>query len=198
MAGALLYQKVITKLQQQGASRDSEFPEISLLNYPFSEMLTGDINNSQVRNELLAALAQVGRFSDYVYIACQTLHGFLQTNELTDCKVVSLLDLTKQALAATQQAVVVVASKTSREFNLHPKYLECECEYVECDQSEAAIDAILAGIDTPINWLEDLARDKAVILGCTEFSVATQHSKSKFVDPIELAAEDIVSKFTEN
>ena len=195
MAGALLYQRVIEKLQREGACRDADFPTILLLNYPFSEMLSEKLDNNKVREELITALSQVSKSVDHVYIACQTLHGFLEAPELDEFKVVSLLALTKQAIGKNTKNIAVVASRTSRHFALHPKYLELPCEYVECDQSEVAIDAILSGKMPDLTWFEMLSKKHRVILGCTEFSVALQKSIGDFIDPIELAADDIVRKF---
>ncbi len=193
MAGALLYQQVITILQANGSWRDADFPAILLMNVPFSEMLSGETDNPVVKKELLHSLNFISNQVDYVYIACQTLHTFLTPEEMIKNKVVSLLSLTKAALAK-RNTVSVVASKTSRLSDLHSRHMGIECRYLEPDKAERAIEAILRGDTNKLIWLEALAKEEDILLGCTEFSVATQHSSGRFIDPIKLAANDIVKK----
>lgn len=194
MAGALLYQRVIESLQAKGAWQDADFPEIILLNIPFSEMLFGKTENKKVRAELLTALSYLAQTVDYIYIACQTLHIFLSQEEMKQYKIVSLLSLISLALTKKDN-ISVVASMTSRLFNLHTKHLHIPCHYLEPERSERAIEDILKGKSPNLEWLEKLAVENEIILGCTEFSVALQKTTGKFIDPITLAATDIIDKF---
>lgn len=195
MAGALLYQLVIQKLQKKGAWNDADFPQIIIFNVPFSNMLAGETENSIVRNELIESLTFLSQHSEYIYIACQTLHAFLTQDEIKQFKVVSLLTLIQQALHQELRPIKVVGSKTSRRFDLHGKALARPCDYIETDKAEQAIDSILKGEQPNLLWLEQQASLHPVILGCTEFSVALQGSSMPFIDPIELAAQDMVDKF---
>lgn len=200
MAGNLLYQRTIELLQCKGAWKDADFPYLILVNVPFSEMLTEIFNDTQVRGELIDALTFSVANADYVYIACQTLHAFLTPEEIEKFKVVSLLSLTNTYLIEQRiPAVCVVASKTSRNLDLHPKAFSVPCEYIEHERAENSIDDILKGSLAPLDWLKDLAvhTEKPIVLGCTEFSVAMQLYRARYIDPIELAANDIVQKFLE-
>lgn len=195
MAGSLLYRRVIEILQTKGAWRDADFPEILLLNVPFSEMLTGELNYNQVRSELLSALKLVSQSTNYIYIACQTLHAYLLQDEFTQYNIVNLLSLIKPILKNKKKARVV-ASKTSRLTNLHSKLLGMPCEYLEPTRAERAIDEILKGNLSGLEWLEELNEEQEIVLGCTEFSVDVERNNGCFIDPIQLAANDIVAKFT--
>jgi aspartate/glutamate racemase len=195
MAGALLYQLVIKILQARGAWHDADFPEILLLNIPFSDMLSTKIDSNKIRIELLDAVRFTSHYVDYVYVACQTLHVFLTPDDIIQYKIISLLDLIKPNLVTNTNRILVVGSHTSRLFQLHSKLLQVNCCYAEPDLSEQAINSILKGKMPDLSWLEELAKENTVILGCTEFSIAMQKSKIAFIDPIKLAAHDIVNKF---
>jgi len=68
---------------------------------------------------------------------------------------------------------------------------------VNASESDKLINTILKG-DTPdLRRLEKLTLDNTDILGCTELSVACRHMSANFVDPVELAALDIMQKFIE-
>lgn len=196
MAGCLMYQYVIQKLQQQGAWRDSDFPEILLFNVPFSDMLSSDTDNAKIRRELLHAIQFLHQHVDYIYIACQTLHAYLQPDEFSKYKVLSLLSIIKDTLTPDYNIPLVVASKTSRVFNLHPSVFPCS--FAEEELSDQAIENILRGGTPDLKWLEALAEKNTVILGCTEFSVVAKNSASKYIDPIVLAATDLINIFMDS
>jgi aspartate/glutamate racemase len=196
MAGALLYEKVIEKLQAKGAWQDHDFPSIILMNVPFSPMIDGQLDNQSVREELLNSLSYLSEHCDRIYIACQTLHLYLNEEEIKKFQVISLLQLTKEAIKAHQAPIKVIASKTSRLSNLHGKYVDNACEYVADKQAEDAIEAILKGQAIDMTWAENIAEKEALLLGCTEFSVALKDSKAVgIIDPIMLAAEDIIADY---
>lgn len=196
MAGALLYELVIEKLQAKGAWRDQDFPNILLHNIPFANMLNGHADCDIVRNQLLAALCFLKRYCDFIYISCQTLHAFLSPEEIKQNKVVSLLDLIKARIQNEDKNIFVIASNTSRLINLHSKALNKACKYIEPNRAEQAIGKVLRGEPSDLYWVENIAHQQIVILGCTEFSVALRSTKAPYIiDPIKLAANDIVQKF---
>ncbi|MBA4696098.1 MAG: hypothetical protein H2069_01760 [Legionella sp.] len=145
MAGALLYQRVIALLQEKGAWRDGDFPFITLVNLPFSDMLDGNFSCPVITKELLKGLSFLRKQSDYIYIACQTLHAYLSVENIKEFGVVSLLNLLNQALQQETREIQIVASKISRLFNLHGKNIDKICTYIEHQRSENAIDEILKG-----------------------------------------------------
>lgn len=197
MAGALLYQQIIELLQARGAWQDSDFPAITIMNVPFSNMLDNTKQDGIVREELLRALGQLSLQVDYIYIACQTLHAFLTEAEIQQFGVVSLLELMKGEVASTSKPIWVAASNTSRRFNLHGELTSAEVQYLDPKKSDEAIKAVLGGCKPNLNWLIEKSFDNTIILGCTEFSVSCQGMKFQWIDPIHLAALDVVKKFIE-
>ncbi|MCH9755591.1 MAG: hypothetical protein K0U37_00160 [Gammaproteobacteria bacterium] len=194
MAGALLYQKAIEKLQAEGCFKDADFPEILLYNYPFSNMLEGTLDKASIRSQLENTLMFLAQTVDVIYIACQTLHLFLPKARLKALKVVSLLDLVNVAVRPHNK-LYVVASKTSCENKLHETYLKPLCECLDVTKSEAAIVSILKGKTPSLDWIEQASREYPVLLGCTEYSVALAKSTWNLIDPITLATNDLVRRF---
>lgn len=195
MAGATLYQTVIQGLQEKGAYHDADFPEILLYNYPFSDMLDGNGSNYMVSQQLDEALSLLAEHVDHIYIACQTLHLFLPKERLEALKVISLIDLIDKHCQDMKQSLAVVASLTSALNNLHPDALNIECHYIEKERSQNAIVAILQGKEPDLAWLHEASLNQPVLLGCTEYSVTLQNSAWNIVDPIKLAAQDIIHRF---
>jgi len=196
MAGALMYEQVINKLQLKGAWLDHHFPSILLMNVPFSPMLDGNGDNPRVQQELLDALELLKPQCHRIYIACQTLHLFLTEEQLNHYGVISLLHLTQKAVSTEKRSLKVIASKTSRQSDLHGQWLKRPCNYVEPELAEQAIEAILKGQHPDMQWAVTLAKKNPLLLGCTEFSVALKDCSSEgIIDPVLLAAEDIVSHY---
>ena len=199
MAGLMLYRHVIEILQKKGAWHDADFPHIQLQNVPFSIMLDGDTSNPVVRNELINVLTFLSEHNDHVNIACQTLHTFLTQDEIGKYKVISLLELIKESLDNQHTELHVIGSVTSRVFDLHSKMIGLLCHYVAPEKAEPAIDEILKGNAVDLTWVEDMANNKPMILGCTEFCVALHNSTAPYlIDPLKLAASDIVKRFVRN
>ena len=79
MAGALLFNKIIKICQQRYAcASDADFPFISLVNYPFADMLTTEKNHAILSRQLDEVFRS---FTDnrisICAIACNTLHTYL-------------------------------------------------------------------------------------------------------------------------
>lgn len=107
MAGALLYKKIIENYQTQwGAVQDQDFPEIALINYPFSAMLSGlesASNECRLRSELEICLVQLRNLGcKRVGIACNTLYAFLppclEGIEIIDMPAISLQEANRRSL----------------------------------------------------------------------------------------------------
>ena len=161
-------------------------------------MLEGSVEAPGVRESLLQALEELSTHCDQIIIACQTVHLFLEQEEFDKYKVQSLLKLTAAALPNDEQPLKVIASKTSRQNDLHGQWFNRPCEYIMADRAEAAIDAILKGQAPDMSWAEAIARETPLLLGCTEFSVALADSDAPhIIDPITLAAQHIVDDFVD-
>lgn len=79
LAGAALFEKLLRTAQIQfGCWKDADFPKIFLINFPFSEMLSGEVDAAQIRRELNSCLTQLrNNGAEVLAIACNTLHAFL-------------------------------------------------------------------------------------------------------------------------
>jgi aspartate/glutamate racemase len=196
MAGALLYTHIITLCQKRGAWQDCDFPDILLRNVPFSPMLGGQKHQPVVKNQLHQALKSLKNHVDYIYIACQTLHGFLSLEDMERFKVVSLLDIIQQATHLEKRPVSIIASQTSCAMGLHLPFLPKGSSYIEQERSSYAIETILKGHRPDMHWVEDMAKETPLLLGCTEFSVALKACENPLIiDPLKEAADNAVERF---
>ncbi|MDF1757544.1 MAG: hypothetical protein P1U74_04530 [Legionellaceae bacterium] len=196
MAGVLLYRQIIELIQAQGGWEDADFPNIVMMNIPFSDMLGGGGNDAKVRNELLLSLQRLSAQVDYIYIACQTLHAFLSRSEMEEYNVINLLDLIKAEIGMSRKPILVAASNTSRRFNLHAEITSlATVQYFNPNECDSAIQAILRGSTPDLSWLIKKSFENNIVLGCTEFSVSCYGMKFNWIDPIQLAAIDVVKKF---
>lgn len=60
IAGVLLLERIFTLATKlYGCSRDKDFPKVILLSFPFTEMLTPEMDIRQLRNELKHCLTQL-------------------------------------------------------------------------------------------------------------------------------------------
>lgn len=198
MAGVLLYRQTIELLQAQGAWQDSDFPKIFLMNIPFIDMLDNKKNDVLVRNQLIKSLEELYTKVDYVYIACQTLHAYLTPDELIYYRIISLLHLIKTELYSLDKPLWVVASSTSRRLNLHSQIHRSRVRYLNPQACDQAIQSILRGLKPNLNWIIEKTFNSTVVLGCTEFSVSCEGLGFQWIDPIHLAALDIVRKFIQH
>lgn len=187
-AGGILYIQVAREFQRHGAWRDAHFPFVTTINFPFVEMLEEPVDSKEVRLAAQSAIEHMISYQqcDYVVIACNTLHLFIPGK--SPKQFINLVELTKQALPEGK-VPLVFASKTSAEGNLHGKLFGREVEYYDPEKSQVLIDAILAGKKPDLSFIEELAKTRTVVLGCTEYSAALAESYAPFIDPLKLVAQ---------
>jgi aspartate/glutamate racemase len=188
MAGISLLKQTISLFQKNGAWRDSDFPEIHLISYPFSDMLSKNFDRDKVKAELAHCIRSLQRNCQHIAIACNTLHLFLPEQTLP--QLVNIIELVKAKLPKGTTPLVV-ASQTSAAENLHGRLLRMDCEYWQPKTSQAIIDDILKNKKVDLTWLADLAKTRSVILGCSEYSLALEPlaPTQGLIDPIKLAAQ---------
>ncbi|MDF2530335.1 MAG: Asp/Glu/Hydantoin racemase family protein [Gammaproteobacteria bacterium] len=189
MAGISLLRQTIRLFQCHGAWKDADFPEIHLINFPFSEMLSKQFDQEKLSAELLQCFRSL-RYCEHIVIACNTLHLFLPEGQIP--YLVNLIKLIKSKIPIGARPLVL-ASHTSASENLHGRLLGMDCEYWEPKKSQKLIDEILQGKQIELDWLLDLAKRRVVILGCTEYSLALEHLPNiqGLIDPIKLAAQTL-------
>lgn len=203
LAGAFLLERVLSLSNKTyGCYRDSDFPKIFLISFPFSEMLSSNINIAKLRNELSTCLNQLrNNGASVLAIACNTLHAFLdEQDELSD--LVHLPRVLAEEIPLSEIPLVFCTS-TSTQFGLHKRFFPCVYPDSQTQgQVDEIIDQILQGIDR-ITILEKLQKllqaqaEKTVILGCTELSLFTTSlslPNKLIIDPLEVVANKILEK----
>jgi len=198
MAGVMLLQRIFTLAgSQYGCFRDADFPEVQLLSFPFSEMLTEERDEAKVRAELSVCLKRLQSSGATVLaIACNTLHAFL--DEIPD----GLIHLPKVTAGEIPAGVVplVLCTSTSSQFGLHKRFFPCTYpsagDQVRVDQ---LIDQILKGENVAEQLTALIEQQEActIILGCTELSLFTKDltdTKKLIIDPLEITANRILEQ----
>jgi aspartate racemase len=207
LAGALLLERVLSLSgSAYGCYKDADFPKVFLLSYPFSEMLSPEMDATRLQTELNECLAQLRKNGAAVLaIACNTLHLFLDENG----NVSDLIHLPRATAAEIPSAVnpLVFCTSISTQFRLHQRFFPCL--YPDSD-TQVQIDRIIARILKGEDH-QSIAHDlcnivqrqcaNTIILGCTELSLFTKSLLSCnkcIIDPIEIAAKKILEQVFKN
>lgn len=193
MAGIVLCRQIIRECQTKyRCEKDADFPKLILLSYPFSEMLSNEVNVEQIKNELKACIHNLRKFgADLIGIACITLYAFL--DEVGD----DLVNLPKVLQAAKLEDPLVLSTSTTRSFSLFKQFSYPN----ERDQKEVdlIIDSIMRGNDMSKRIVQLIKSQdaKTIVLGCTELSLCKDQlgqMHKTIVDPIELLARKMVER----
>lgn len=203
LAGAFLLERVLSLSNKTyGCYRDSDFPKVFLISFPFSEMLSVTTNTARLRNELSGCLDQLRtNGASVLAIACNTLHAFLdEKDELDD--LVHLPRVVASKIPLNEKPLVLCTS-TSVTLGLHKRFFSCTYPDSKTQvEVDLIIDEILQGVDKEIviKKLEKLIRvqtENTVILGCTELSLFQANlslSNKLIIDPLEVAANKLLEK----
>ncbi len=202
LAGAALLDRVLRLSQvMYGCNKDADFPKVILISFPFSEMLTGDIDIENVRKELKDSLRELRQNGAAVLgIACNTLHAFLDEDEQYDDLI-----LLPQAVAGKvdRDVPLVLCTSTSVRFNLHKRFFPCN--YLDPErqrQLDEVIEWILAGKEETavVQRLIEIingVQTRTIVLGCTEISLFKDPLALlgiRVIDPLDILAEAILKK----
>ena len=191
VAGLLLFKKIIKICQKDyGCIKDSDFPEIIVHSFPFSDMLDKP-KEELVASELKKSLQFLEDLDcNLILIACNTLHGFLDKLQ-NDKKLINLIDETKKQMSDQS---LVLCTNTSSQKKLYGQ---------NCQAVDELINKVLARKHSLSDslWLKSNIEEKAdsldsVVLGCSELSVLLDEypiniDGVEILDPLE-----IVSKIT--
>ena len=219
MASCQLYKEIIEECQRRDCKEDSDFPEIVVLNYPFSAMLR--VQDCRMNEQALIVELQycfdyfAERTIDVVVIACNTLHVLV---DKVDCKVSNFLNIVattmQYALQQNMKRVLVLGSDTTIQLQLYRSEV---IEYVVPEVSDQlivneAIKNILTGKieEQDAYRLVDLAKKyyqakpfDAIILACTELPLLKEYFNSlihveleqvKILDTLTLLASCVVQE----
>jgi aspartate racemase len=198
----LLDYLVVLSSSTYGCYQDADYPEISLLSYPFSDMLSPQLDERIVREELGTCLQRLrNQGAAVLAIACNTLHNFLdQSDDRED--FVNLPRLLKKAIPKGEVPLVLCTS-TSRNLGLHKGYYSCAFPSQQTQvQVDEIIDRTLQGQDANsvlLDLLRLIEKEAAptIILGCTELSLYAKQLSAcgkTILDPLEVTAKEILEK----
>ena len=202
-AGAFLLERVLSISSKiYGCYRDSDFPKIFLISFPFSEMLSPAIDSATLQNELSACLNQLrNNGASILAIACNTLHAFLDEKEgLED--LVHLPRVLAKEIPLFNKPLILCTS-TSARFGLHKRFFPCVYPDAQTQkQVDEIIDDTLRGMERKnvLKRLEELIQAQAestLILGCTELSLFTADlslPNKCIIDPLEVVANKILER----
>lgn len=217
MAGALLFQKIIQNCQKlYSCQADADFPSITLLSYPFAQMLQNPDRTQKtlLKEQLNECLFNFVRNDiEIAAIACNTLHEFLDPSTTKPPTFLHMIEEIAWMLQQSQiKHTLVLCSTTAAECQLHKKYFDCQYPSQTFQvQIQGCIDQILVGkqsreeaqvlayqLNTYLAELEETTI--GLVLGCTEFSVFNEQfpllsngldARFCVVDPNQIMAEKI-------
>lgn len=203
LAGSLLLQRVFSQAGSvYGCYRDADFPEVLLLSFPFSNMLSPDCNEILVKEELAQALHRLKTYGASVLaIACNTLHAFLDENKDIE-GLIHLPKMLAEVIPASLAPLVLCTSMAAR-YKLHQRFFACQ--YPEDTMQlriDRLIEKILQGERQEVLLLElqeiiESQRTHTIILGCTElsmFSTSLAIPHKLIIDPLEIMVSRLLEE----
>jgi aspartate racemase len=184
-----------------GCWKDEDFPKVTLISFPFADMLAEEIGVSQIQSELKACLTTLRlNGASVIAIACNTLHAFLDEEPRGD--LLQLPQIAAEAISALD-IPLVLSTSTSVRFGLYQSHFPCIYpDAVGQKEIDRIIVRILQGNETG-GVLEDLQSfinaqsASTIVLGCTELSLYTNallQCKKRIIDPLNLMARQIINK----
>lgn len=207
LAGAILFERVVTLLNKKyGCARDADYPKIFLISYPFSDMLSSDLDAVRIRGELREGLDQLrGSGASVLAIACNTLHAFLTEEDQLD----DLVHFPREVGAAISSLEIplVLCTSSSVRFKLHQRFFPCSYPDPSLQEEvDSLIDLILKDGKQAlaIKILERVVESQpasTVVLGCTELSIIAPLLSKRgktIIDPLEIVANKILERSFNN
>lgn len=223
MASCQLYKEIITICQEKyGCRDDADFPEIILISYPFSDMITPEDrrkNESNLENELNYCFNHFKAVHvPIVGIACNTLHTIVKNMQVDIPQFIPIMDATlKFAEKQGCKRLLILGSRTTLSLNLYSSQtIECLKPSLE-DQEiiNKVIDTILAGKilkedSEALSKIASAMYEKepfdGIVLGCTELPLLHEQyplcvkkaAKPPLVlDTIKILAQEMVKRSVE-
>lgn len=188
MASCLLYQEIIRICQKSyGCQNDRDFPEIIIINYPFSDMLCmQDVekNKTTLINQLQECFNRLEQHDvEIAVIACNTLHTFLKYIQ-TSIKISVRVDKVVAEYIKQEKLnnIAVFSTETTVALGLYQKPCTSNSVVYTDEQQKLTlvINNILGGtisqyeINSFCKIIEALFKKSlfdGIVLGCTELSL---------------------------
>ncbi len=218
MSSCLLYKFIIQECQQKfGCKKDEDFPEIVLINYPFSDVVSvQDVLGSKatIESELQFCIDKLKEYGvDVFVIACNTLHVFL---DRLDFKNLRFLNIVKNTVDYVKQQnlkkLLILGTKATNKSRIYDN-LGIETIYLQdLDQQKISqiICKILSGNFTQkdSDLISKIIYQKSkkeffdgVVLACTDFAVLQEQFPIRLtekniliLDSLKILTEKIVSE----
>jgi aspartate racemase len=207
LAGALLLERILSlSISLYGCYRDADFPKVVLISFPFSEMLSADADEAQLRTEIKQCLEQLrAQGASVIAIGCNTLHAFLDE----DRDAQDLVHLPRELGAVMELSIeplmepLVLCTSTSVRLGLHKQFFRCSYPDSSTQaEVDALIDLVLKGgeKESIVAKLGELLRNQTaqvIVLGCTElslFSKDLQTGGKLIIDPLDIMARKVLEK----
>lgn len=212
MASCQLYKMIVEICQKKhGCKNDFDFPEIVLISYPFTDMLSKETlmsNKNILTLQLQRCLDTLhAQGCDIVAIACNTLHTLLDEIKIPNLTFVLITEVVlRKAQELSLSRLLLLATSTSVECGL---YSTTAMDIMKPNKNEqVCVDRIIKHILNGTICLSDAAflahiikRNKVegVILGCTELPLLHEKYQFNEMSPIQildsslLLAEALVS-----
>lgn len=197
MAGLLLSERIFSLASSlYRCQKDRDFPQVTLISYPFSEMLSFASEEPLTKelDSVLITLKQTG--AEVLAIACNTIHAFLANKDYPS--LIHMPEITKKAMRGRK--AIVLCTTTSMQKGIHKP-----CVYPDRatqGRIDLLIDQVLKGVNRSVCSKELLRivkslddQECSVVLGCTELSLikdALTPLKREIIDPLAIVAMEIV------
>ncbi len=221
MAGCKLYEKIIKICQKKyGCKDDKDFPEIIIISYPFSDMLTVSdrhTHGEKLRYELQYCFDKFSQENIKISaIACNTLHTMLSDGITPTENFVHIVEST-YAWAKEQnlKKLLILGTQTTLGLNLY--YSSTIESIIPNCVDQITINKIINNIlegDTTLSDAQQLGEIitlyakthdiDGVILGCTELPllheahslevICDQTKKIEVLDTLEILADEMVKR----
>jgi aspartate racemase len=191
-AGAHFYSELIKAYQRDGAMKDSDFPEVVLLNIPFNGTDNGGIaSETRFIIDLKRGIAKLNYCNvKKIVIVCNTAHFYItELRESSRAYIVDMIDLALKECAG--HSIGVICSRTAQEDQLYgksPLYVTAKQQVVVDKLIQRAIVGTINSADCQalldlIFYLLSKGAEK-VILGCTELPLIMNYDQVNFM-PVE-------------
>jgi aspartate racemase len=215
LASCFLYKMLIEEAQRNyNAWEDGDFPEIILINAPFSPMMLQQEliqNNRQLIKELQQCFTQLANLgASHCVITCNTLHALMAQIDVKGMQFISLIEIAS-ARCTKDTKTLILGTQTTRESDLYSKFLNSACYSTQSQETIAMIiNEVLKGClekELAETLALSIKRDleilpyEAVILGCTELSVLNRlfplsdyftKEQITIIDPLQLVTINIL------
>lgn len=209
-ATAELYLRIIRIFQEEyGATYDSDFPEMIILNLPLPDVVGSFGEESVVRDMLVRGVKKLeSAGSDFIAVPCNTVSFFI--SDMRKAVSIPIIDIVEETACRVHaeglKKVGLLGTRTTVRNNLYQDTVGPNVEVICLNQSvdeetTRIILRVLGGkkqerdklsLDRFVHDLKSLGAEK-VILGCTELSLLLE-TRVDTIDTLQILARAVVER----